>query len=514
MEQFTLDVPFEHMDKRTESQSVVEEAVNLPENKPDMEDILFFHGQVVTEENKPGTDVVNARGYLCYRVLYRTLEAGGRLVPLEGRIPLEERIYADGITPSNQVTVFANPEDFRIRMVHARKLNVRALLSWRMEAPKRQLVHFPTDVQGEENTKVCKETWNVTEQICEKKETIKIGEEIKLPSEYPNIFQILYYDVLGKDLDCRPGEGACTVSGEYSVWVLYEAENHSMRAFETKVPYEGKVECDEAVSDMQCSLRVISQDIKLQPMTDSDNEERIFRLDVNLSLEIKGYKERKLDVVTDVYSTKNNTECTYQEERINTSRQMAKGIARTAQNITVDAEEKPIQHILCYKGLLVTGKEEQKNEGLLIQAGVLVTVLYTTGEEEKPYKTIEQLIPLDYVLENVGEEGEKDGVSGQLTELSVEKVTEKELSIRVEVCYRKESVWEEKKMILNHIEESKMDAKQRKSMPAIVIYTVAPGDTLWKIGKKYKISTDRIMERNHMTSDEIYPGDRLLISKV
>ena len=36
---------------------------------------------------------------------------------------------------------------------------------------------------------------------------------------------------------------------------------------------------------------------------------------------------------------------------------------------------------------------------------------------------------------------------------------------------------------------------------------------MWQIGKKYYVSVEKIKEINQLTSDEIKPGDRLLIVK-
>ena len=48
---------------------------------------------------------------------------------------------------------------------------------------------------------------------------------------------------------------------------------------------------------------------------------------------------------------------------------------------------------------------------------------------------------------------------------------------------------------------------------SLVIYFVKEGDTLWQIGRKYYVSVDKIKEVNQLTSEDITPGDKLLIVK-
>ena len=44
-------------------------------------------------------------------------------------------------------------------------------------------------------------------------------------------------------------------------------------------------------------------------------------------------------------------------------------------------------------------------------------------------------------------------------------------------------------------------------------YIVQPGDSLWKIAKKFHTTVDNIKETNGLTEDEIRPGDKLVLIK-
>jgi membrane-bound lytic murein transglycosylase D len=44
-----------------------------------------------------------------------------------------------------------------------------------------------------------------------------------------------------------------------------------------------------------------------------------------------------------------------------------------------------------------------------------------------------------------------------------------------------------------------------------VTVTVRWGDTLWAIGRRYNVSTRRLMELNGLTSSRIHPGDRITV---
>ena len=67
--------------------------------------------------------------------------------------------------------------------------------------------------------------------------------------------------------------------------------------------------------------------------------------------------------------------------------------------------------------------------------------------------------------------------------------------------------------IIREIEERELDREKLKSMPGIVGYQVQQGDTLWDIAKKFYTTIENIMELNGLESEEVKPGDGLLLMK-
>ena len=61
-----------HMDRvRTQavSQITLEEDMNIPDQKPDVNSLCFDRASVMIDEVKPYTDYVQVRGRLCFAVL-------------------------------------------------------------------------------------------------------------------------------------------------------------------------------------------------------------------------------------------------------------------------------------------------------------------------------------------------------------------------------------------------------------------------------------------------------------
>ena len=67
---------------------------------------------------------------------------------------------------------------------------------------------------------------------------------------------------------------------------------------------------------------------------------------------------------------------------------------------------------------------------------------------------------------------------------------------------------------LNIINEINTEESRDNNIYSMVIYFVKPGDTLWKIAKKFRSTIDDIARVNNIEDiDKIYPGQQLYIPK-
>ena len=58
-----------------------------------------------------------------------------------------------------------------------------------------------------------------------------------------------------------------------------------------------------------------------------------------------------------------------------------------------------------------------------------------------------------------------------------------------------------------------LDLKKLQEMPGIVGYIVQPGDSLWKIAKKFHTTVDHVVEANGLERSEARQGERLILVK-
>ena len=109
-------------------------------------------------------------------------------------------------------------------------------------------------------------------------------------------------------------------------------------------------------------------------------------------------------------------------------------------------------------------------------------------------------------------EGDAAAVQLRLDDLDFQMLSEQEGELRAAVTMEAVVLRDETAEIVKDITPEEEAAPS--PMAGAVIYMVQPGDTLWKIAKRYRTTVEDILAINEIENpDLIYPGQKLLIIK-
>lgn len=236
-----------HMDRiRADavSQITLEDDMNIPENKPDVSTLNLEKGNVIIEEVKPGSGMVMVKGMLAFSLLYHTVEDGSSLVSLEGRIFFEEKINMQGVSASDSVEIEGDVEDLTIGIINSRKLSIQSLITLHAQVEEVYDEEAPIGIEGREEVEYRRLPMTLAQIAISKNDIFRIREEVNLPANYPNIFQILWNNIFLGDVEFKVLEEKLTLQGDVHLFLLYEGEgeDHPIRSFETTLPFSGVLE--------------------------------------------------------------------------------------------------------------------------------------------------------------------------------------------------------------------------------------------------------------------------------
>ena len=506
-----------HMD-RTRVQAVtqftLEDDVNLPENKPDIAALNLEKGEVLIDEIKPGTDAVIVRGRLMFVVLYHTQEEGSNLVVLEGRLPFEEKINIQGVVPSDAVTVDGEVEDITLNMINSRKLNIQSLVTMNAKVEELYDEEAPIGIHGDEKVEYRRMPLNLAQIAICKNDIFRLKEEVALPSNYPNIFQILWNHISLGDVEFKVMEEKITISGDIHLFILYEGEgeDHPCRCFETALPFSGVLECHGCREGMLPDIRYRLGQQELAVRPDFDGEERNVGLELVLDISIRIYEEEKVEIISDIYGVSREIDTVTHKASLR--RLLSKVTGKTKVTDHIHVSGGTVLQLLHSEGTVTLEQQSTVENGILLQGSVLVKVMYITGEDESPYGSAQAQIPYQYTLEVPDIAPEDMGeVHAEVEQLQATMLDGEEMDVKAVLSFSTVVFKNIPVNLISQVNVSELDSSKMSSLPGMVIYMVKDGDNLWNIGKKYYVPVDTLRELNALDSDELKTGQKLLIVK-
>lgn len=513
-----------HMDRvkcNAVSQITLEDDLNVPEQKQDISSLNFEKGAVIIDEVKPGTDHVNVRGRLLFSVLYHTQEGGNSLVSLEGKIPFEEKINMQGTLNTDDPEVEGQIEDLSISVINSRKLNIQAVVTLNSWVEELYDEEVPIGIYGEEMMEHRKAPFNLAQIAISKKDIFRVKEEITLPNNYPNIFQILWSSVDLGDMDFRVMAEKINLTGEIRIFVLYEGEGeeHPIRTFEHTLPIGGTLEChgslDTMIPDIRCRLN--PQDHSQPLLTvkpDFDGEERSIGVDLVLDIAMKLYEEETMDMVTDIYGVTKEVQAITKPALLRRLLARVSGKTRLSDRVRVKSGGFGILQLLHSEGTVSLEEQEAIPGGIRLSGSLQLHVLYITGNDEAPYGALQAQIPYQYTLEVADMEPADMGmVTGQVEQLQVIMLDGEEMDVKAILSFSTIAFSSLPVELITQVQVRDLDSAVLANLPGMAIYVAKPGDHLWNIGRKYYVPVDTLREINHLESDELKAGQKLLVVK-
>lgn len=498
------------------SQITLDDDYNVPDYRPDIVKVLKEKGELRFDEVKAGNGAVWIKGNLQFTVLYRCEQGRGKISCLKGEIPFQEKLNVDGLQEFGKVRAAGEIEDITIGVINSRKINVRAVVVLRAAAEEEMDEELTAKLEeaGEYEQQTGKmEALNLliaSRDICRQKS------EVVLPSSKPNVQEILWRSIELRNVEGVIREGKVFVAGEVLVAVLYSEEEESERLqwYETTLPLECSVDCE--VDGEDCISRIaavpIASELEVKP--DYDGEERVLVLELAMSVDIRVWREEKLEILTDLYSLKQKV-MPVRKDRV-LEKLLVKNYAkcRMAEQMELPESQEKILQICACEGRVNLEKREPVENGIRAEGTVTVELLYITTDDNMPVGSVREIYPFSQVIEvpqmSSGLHLELD--SG-IEQLSAVMLDQEHIEVKATIHLDLLAFQEQNIPNIEEVTEEPLDMEELENRPGLVGYIAKAGDDLWTIAKENHTTVRDIMETNGWKDKELVPGDAVLIVK-
>ncbi len=529
MELLTKRIETNRRKCHSDMQLTLEDDINVPDVKPDIEQIIKVCGEIRLNTITPEKDRLTVAGVLSFRLLYLCENDIRQIHTMNGQLPFEENINMEGAEPGREATCHYELEDCQCSLINSRKISIRGIVSLHCCQETGASLSVGIGITADSTMQealddtFCPEgieqqfaSMAITSCVVSKKDLFRIKEETVLPKGKPNCDSLLYYELSTTGLSTRVVEEGLRITGDLLVFVLYlpEEDERSIEYFETELPFDDTIRCSDVTEDMITDVCITSGKKLVEFRQDEDGENRVLDIEMSLHLDIRFFKEERFDYLKDAYATNCNLKLTKEPSDTRQLRVKNQSSVRIADRIKLVEDHGEIEQICNSTGAIRIDEEQITEDGIEIEGVVDLQLLCLTEDPLRPLIVVEQSIPFQHRIEVRGIlETDDYELQTDISSMNAILLDREEIEIKMVLNLCAIVFTENHAEVITSIEESPLDMTEFQNMPGLIGYIVNEGDTLWSIGKQYHTTLDSVRDLNHLESDALHLGDKLLLMK-
>lgn len=512
----------------TSTQSMVEGTATVPDDKPNIEQVISVDANLNTAELD--IEVIEGKviieGQIDVKVMYVADDVLTQPVHFfETTIDFSTFIKVEGAKPKMAVSINVDIEYVQFNVRNSRMADIRIVLELFAKVTKPVRIEIVTDVLGKD-CQVLREAIKVDDVIGEEFSQTIVKSDVELPPDKPDIEEIIKTDVSVEEKDVKVIEDKVIVEGTLTVKILYVAEvspelpQQPVHFFEAEVDFTHFVHIDGARPDMNAIVKFL-----VEAARGRRRNARTVAVEAILELFVKVTDVMELDLMVDCYCP--GIELDIVKDLFKLPQVIGEDTTQTVvkQTLEVPQEKPDIEQIYNVKASASVDEKRIIDGKAIIEGTVDVETLYVADvdetEPQQPLHFTEGEIPFTVFVDIPGAKpGMPLEVIVMIEHVSYSVIDPRQYEVRVVIAvFAKVTKVVEIEIVIDVIQEDvveeivdpeKPDEKEHK--PSMRIYIVQRGDTLWKIAKRYDTTVDAIVQANSIQNpDSIMPGQKLVI---
>lgn len=486
----------------------------IPDIKADLLGVLSIDSDIVVNEREVLTDKVLLGGVVNFNIIYLAKDEERPIRSLSASVPFKEPLDVDGARPGMMIEIEGVILNSEYEILNERKIVVEAIAQLGTVVSERAEAGIIVDTMDEDNIQKLKEEFEAYQFIGECNDRFAIKEEVDLPEDMPAAFEILSTNA-NVSRDIKLSDNKVIIKGEINLRTLYSGndEDRNIETVEYTFPFTQFVDIPGVDENSFCDVDASVGEISVIPEEDTEGELRILKYKASVELNARAFLKEQKQMIVDMYSPEYMIDIGHQELYANQMINQAENelILKDEIQLPEKSEVKKIYNIAS-KPVVVDVKVQGGR--VIINGAVEVKLIYSSGESNVPSSYKHEIPFMNTIDIKEAEPGMMYKANAESVSCSYNLGTDGDLDIKIILKTQIKLYKNTKLKIIDKAEQIMPDEQAMKQQPSIIVYFVQLGDVLWKIGKKFNVSLEDLIQINNLTNpDQLAVGQVILIPK-
>ena len=487
----------------------------IPDSLPDMLKILaadaYAETDIISKTN--GNATISFK--INYKILYLS-ETDKKIKSFSAVSEHTVKVSAGTIKEDDILKVTCRVENVDAHFINSRKISVKTTVCTEVLQKSVVEVGICTGISGADDIQLQKEITEFSSIAESVSKCFDIDEEIELSSGKAAYGEILRSDAILSDVAYSVIGDKLQIKGTILLCTFYIADdiNESVQIIENEIPFAHSIEINTIGENIVWHAESHLTKFIVEASADLDGEMRILHINASICVDADAFSSFPQEYLTDAYSLSqrfslNSSPVTSMLAVDNISEQFV------LKDIAVKSEDLPdITQIVNVTAALGQYTCTPNNGKVSMDGYVVCNILYLSEDENSPVASFSTKIPFSYSFEcSECTDNLSFFVKAYVNHISFNILSPSETELRISVVLKGNTIKLcEFSNICEITQPDNPFIESDGNKPAILLYVVQLGDSLWKIAKKYNAPLELLKEINQLKNpDLIYPGQKILI---
>lgn len=395
-----------------------------------------------------------------------------------------------------------NIKRIEAKILNGRKINIKAILEVETKVYSNNQISIISsidnlpDVQTLKNEKIINCLLGKGETTVYAKDTIKINET-------DDLAEIMKLGIKIIDKDIKISYNKILAKADVETNIIYLTEDNTIKSVTEKIPVMGFIDIENIEENNICDVDYHIKNLIIKP---NNMDSHSIYVEIEIGIECTAYETKNISLIEDLYSISKNLDFNPKEIITMANKNNTKDILKINESINIPEIENNKLYNIQTTPIIVN--EVIKNGKIIFEGELNLEILY------------ESMNGMDYIIKKIPFNFEMlldsiDNNCSVSSQIDIKRndfiVNNSNVNISIDLEFNVSSSKNEK---LNIIDEINIEETNDNNIYSMVIYFVKPGDTLWKIAKKFKSTVEDIANINNLDDpNKIYIGQQLYIPK-
>ena len=482
------------VEKKSKTITVQEDFI-VPDIKPDILNIISTTGNVFISKKEMLNGKVKLEGCINLYIIYLAANGENRSINsvMNFNDFLELGDASDNLTLEDNVNI----RNIDVQILNERKISITGNVNVEVKTYDDIKIDIVNGLKDVNNVQKLEKNLEIKALIgrANTKANSKENVEIDKIDDLAEIFKV---DLRVENIENKISYNKVLAKADLELKIMYFTEDNRVGCAKKTLPIMGFLDINGISDTNICNTKFNIKNVLVKP---NSKEEHSIYVEVDFEISCKVYENKKINIIEDLYGTKQNIKFTCNPIMIeNSDLKDNEEIHELREKISIP-EATSIIDATATVNLL---NQKKYGDNLEIEGEIQVNILYET--ESSPLNIRNVNFPFTHKFENV-----KDNIELELyiKDENYMRNTDETININVDVGIIKNS---SSSNCLNIIENIEVEDMADEKLYSLIIYFVKQGDTLWKIAKEFKSTVDDIVKINSIENkDKLEIGEKLFI---